>query len=553
MWWESFFKALLMFPMIVAFIATGKIFSAIALNTHNGGPINQVIGFVAYFAPYFMIPLTFKFAGGAMSQVGNAVNHQAQGGFKKLKESRQKSRADRIKAAQTGGLYQRKFGAFSVKRPFARNADGTRKQWSSSADQVLNKLGNYTTDGGDSWRVLAGKSGGPVGRALFGRKSRDLQRQIENQEIAHTEEAAKSLHERYHAGRAVAGALDYYYDELDENAQSALRNNFGIGKRTKNEDTGQMELLEENRTGWRGSENETEHLQMASIFDHGGQGAREAAEELRAEAITLDTFGGPGKDDTQRTDQRFLGMLVAASAGRLENHELAAYYNEMAESGDGEKAYLRLKKLQQAAEGKRTSQKEGYGIEFEVVARADGSTYKRARDVYEHPVSAQAQKSVGRISSQDIANSKAEDLVDPDGALSGYAQSLIASASLEEVREEVYQHRSARTGKLVDKVRVVSTGKPKEGKALLDAQAQRGELATLHTYNYGDRGVGSAVRELMDGANIHTEEHNQTREEAEARAAARAKADARAGSTTEEEIPPEPGAVNPQKPEPPAP
>lgn len=86
LWWESFSKALLMFPLIAAFIATGRVFSAITFN--NGGGLNQVIGFASYFAPYFMIPLTFRMAGSTMGALGNFVNSRAQGGFNKLNELR---------------------------------------------------------------------------------------------------------------------------------------------------------------------------------------------------------------------------------------------------------------------------------------------------------------------------------------------------------------------------------------------------------------------------------------------------------------------------------
>src|SRR5204862_5967758 len=73
-WWDAFSKALLMFPLIAGFIAAGRVFSAIAIANSDGGALGQTIGFVAYFAPYFLIPATFRFAGGALSQLGGFVN-----------------------------------------------------------------------------------------------------------------------------------------------------------------------------------------------------------------------------------------------------------------------------------------------------------------------------------------------------------------------------------------------------------------------------------------------------------------------------------------------
>jgi hypothetical protein len=68
LWWNTFFKALLMFPLITAIIAIGRVFAAI--SSQNGGTIGQFIAFIAYFGPYFIIPQTFKFAGGILGAAG---------------------------------------------------------------------------------------------------------------------------------------------------------------------------------------------------------------------------------------------------------------------------------------------------------------------------------------------------------------------------------------------------------------------------------------------------------------------------------------------------
>lgn len=87
LWWESFSKALLMFPIIAGFIAAGRVFSAIALN-QSGGILSQMVGFIAYFAPYFMIPMTFRFAGATMGALGGFVTSAARPGFDALRKRR---------------------------------------------------------------------------------------------------------------------------------------------------------------------------------------------------------------------------------------------------------------------------------------------------------------------------------------------------------------------------------------------------------------------------------------------------------------------------------
>ncbi|MDB5170379.1 MAG: rane protein of unknown function [Candidatus Saccharibacteria bacterium] len=86
LWWDSFSKALLMFPIIAAFIATGRVFAAVSAT--SGSTLGQFVGFAAYFAPYFLLPLTFKFAGGALGNIGGFVNNSSKGGFDRLKKFR---------------------------------------------------------------------------------------------------------------------------------------------------------------------------------------------------------------------------------------------------------------------------------------------------------------------------------------------------------------------------------------------------------------------------------------------------------------------------------
>jgi hypothetical protein len=93
LWHESFTKALMMFPIITAFIAIGRVFSVVATQGAVGGfaaasSINQLIGFAAYILPYFLIPMTFSLAGGAMRAIGGRINDTNRGAFDRLKKYR---------------------------------------------------------------------------------------------------------------------------------------------------------------------------------------------------------------------------------------------------------------------------------------------------------------------------------------------------------------------------------------------------------------------------------------------------------------------------------
>ncbi len=67
-WWDLYIRALAMYPIIMLFISTGAVISSLFLGTGSGtgasGSANRILAIIAYFGPYFLIPLTFKFAGG---------------------------------------------------------------------------------------------------------------------------------------------------------------------------------------------------------------------------------------------------------------------------------------------------------------------------------------------------------------------------------------------------------------------------------------------------------------------------------------------------------
>lgn len=75
-WWSLFSKTLLVYPIIAIIFAMSDIMAAIFLNMQSDDNVNDIAGltgvFIAIFAvyaPLFLIPFAFKFAGGAMSSL----------------------------------------------------------------------------------------------------------------------------------------------------------------------------------------------------------------------------------------------------------------------------------------------------------------------------------------------------------------------------------------------------------------------------------------------------------------------------------------------------
>ena len=108
LWSESFMKALMMFPIIVAFLAVGRVFAVTTIggNISNASAISQLIGFAAYFMPYFLIPYTFRFAGGAMRTIGGSINDRNRGAFDRLKKYRGAKVQQNMEAMKHGTRYR---------------------------------------------------------------------------------------------------------------------------------------------------------------------------------------------------------------------------------------------------------------------------------------------------------------------------------------------------------------------------------------------------------------------------------------------------------------
>ncbi len=110
MWWDFFWRALVAFPIISAFIATGHAFAKVASysTTVPGSDstlhdtLASLIAFAAYFGPYFALPFAFRLAGGAVGQIGGLVNDRSRGAFDRLKGFRKQEVAKNWQNTKSG-------------------------------------------------------------------------------------------------------------------------------------------------------------------------------------------------------------------------------------------------------------------------------------------------------------------------------------------------------------------------------------------------------------------------------------------------------------------
>jgi hypothetical protein len=133
-WWDFLSKGLLMFPIIAAFIAAGRVFAVVSSN--NGGTINEILSFIGYIAPYFLLPVTFRFAGGAIGAIGGFANNGSKGAFDRLKKYRGNKSAQNMQKAKNYSRFSDNnrvgrgintlLGAGGNPRHLRRGVDGVR-------------------------------------------------------------------------------------------------------------------------------------------------------------------------------------------------------------------------------------------------------------------------------------------------------------------------------------------------------------------------------------------------------------------------------------------
>lgn len=108
-WKDTFISMLIVFPIISAMIAMGRVFAVVMYNNRTGGVptfVNEIGAFIVYFLPYFLLPAAFRWAGGAMATIGGFVNDRHRGAFDRLKNFRKNQAQQNAHAMKTGNRFR---------------------------------------------------------------------------------------------------------------------------------------------------------------------------------------------------------------------------------------------------------------------------------------------------------------------------------------------------------------------------------------------------------------------------------------------------------------
>ncbi len=144
-WKNTFLTTLFMYPLIMGFIGAGAAMSYLLGGTKTGTEQGsmQLLAIIVYFAPYFMLPFSFKLAGGLMGTIFSLTNDKSRGLFDRARKYR-KETSERRKGRLADGTLGGKF---------AQRTLGTTARMSTLKDQ------NFLTK---------------TGRARFQRESKNL-------------------------------------------------------------------------------------------------------------------------------------------------------------------------------------------------------------------------------------------------------------------------------------------------------------------------------------------------------------------------------------------
>lgn len=354
MWWESFTKALLMFPLIAAFIAAGRVFASIAL-TNGQDLFSQLTALVAYFGPYFAIPLTFRMSGSIMGGVGNFMNQRAQPAFGRLSKYRGEKAAAKWKNARAGQLFDENFGRFKFRGKEYGIAKGYNRLALNLSDQDemlpyrLGKPRDFTNPlTGKKWKGMWG----------FRRGAADLQDQIDNRAIGESQKALQEIDQHggmhYEGWRGISGRHQDYKGMItrEDGSQISVADAMaeagfvdGDGNALRPSSIGDFrkmgEILQQ-------SDNDKERLGGHDIMEHAG---------------TLASV--KHRPDMEYADTQVMAAIAQAAAGRAEPDALADIGNSIHSRLGAGVAQRTMKAAQKAASRQeRPDLRDGHGIIF---------------------------------------------------------------------------------------------------------------------------------------------------------------------------------------------
>jgi len=77
-WWNSMWRLLIMYPLIIALIGLGELAAKVVVAGHEGSMLWSIVGMVVLFTPFFLIPYTFRVAQNVLGSVTTGLDGRRQ-------------------------------------------------------------------------------------------------------------------------------------------------------------------------------------------------------------------------------------------------------------------------------------------------------------------------------------------------------------------------------------------------------------------------------------------------------------------------------------------
>ena len=328
-WRSTLLSTLMMFPIIMMFLKAGELMASIfgSMASDQDNSLFTVLAAIVYFAPYFMIPLAFKMAGGLMSTVFGMVNDRSKGMFDRMSKYRAGVSQDRRERAGNNSLWDPNS---RIQRALHGN---------QIASWMADPIGNLSYHG----RNIPG----------FKRPGRKIESSINAARVEQTGKLFEELNSRYGYNDKAFRLLSGSYDARDSAGKA-----IGLSEVT------QKKLAAKGLTAGKPI-NTVEQLRTAAsiLSESDSESERIAANAIGASLGRLSTIYQD--KDMLRANVTGAGILGLSAHGFAGGEDLATSGNILKQSIGSDAAQGIIVQSQLAGVRSRPDLKAGYGVIYD--------------------------------------------------------------------------------------------------------------------------------------------------------------------------------------------
>jgi hypothetical protein len=140
-WWNTMWRLLVMYPLVIGLIALGELMSKLVVAGNENDLMASIVSLTVLFAPFFLIPYTFRVAQNVIGSVTTGLDGQRRQISQRVFGSPEDEGSYRARAAAYRNRYstQRRFNRYHKHfiAPGKQKTIGMRRRWFPSQDKIL--------------------------------------------------------------------------------------------------------------------------------------------------------------------------------------------------------------------------------------------------------------------------------------------------------------------------------------------------------------------------------------------------------------------------------